>query len=69
MKQHIQVVGELLLDGGEVHGFLDDFSVTGDGFVVHRRQKGPRILMGLQLSQQQSGGANGNKTELWVQQM
>lgn len=53
---NILVVGEFFSDGGEVHGLLDDFPVSRYSFVVDRCEKGPGILMGLQLSQQHSGG-------------
>lgn len=58
---NILVVGEFFSDGGEVHGLLDDFLVSRHSFVVDRVEEGPRVLMGLQLSQQHSGG---NKTKL-----
>lgn len=62
-KNNILVVGELFSDGGEVHGFLDDLPVSRYGFVVDWCKEGPGILMGLQLSQQHSGG-NNRKTNL-----
>lgn len=54
-NKHILVVGELLSDGGEVHGLLDNLPVSRDGFLVDRREERPSVLMGLQLSQQHSG--------------
>lgn len=53
---NLQIVGELFLNSGEVHWLLDNFSVSRDRFVLHRAQKGPRIPIGLQLSQQHPEG-------------
>ena len=53
---NVLVVGEFFSDGGEVHGPLDDLLVPRYGFVVDWSEKGPRVLMSLQLSQQNSGG-------------
>lgn len=58
-EAHILVVGELFSDGGEVHGLLDDLPVSRDGFLVDGREKGPSVLMGLQLSQKHSGENKG----------
>lgn len=56
----VLVGGEFFSDGGEVHGLLDDFPVSGYSFVVYGREKGPGILMALQLSQEH---AEGNKQQ------
>lgn len=60
-NKNLLVVSEFFSDGGEVHGLLDDFPVSRYSFVVDWCEKGPGILMGLQLGQQHSGG---NKTKL-----
>lgn len=51
---YLHVVDEFFLNSKEVHWFLDDFSVSRDRLALNWAQKGPCILMGLQLSQQHS---------------
>lgn len=43
---------ELLSDGGEVHGLLDDLPVARDPLGVDGVEEGPGILVALQLSQE-----------------
>lgn len=51
----VLVVAELVSDGGQVHGPLDDLPVSGHGSVVDGREEGPGVLVGLQLGQQSPG--------------
>ena len=53
---NVLVVGEFFPDRREVHGLLNNPLVPGCGFEVDRVEKGPRVLMILQLSLQNSGG-------------
>lgn len=52
--EDVLVGGELVPDGGEVHGLLDDLAVPGDGFEVDRGEERPGVLVGFQLRHQRS---------------
>lgn len=50
-----RVVLELALDGGQVHGALDDLLVLRELLRVDRQQERPRVLVTLHLTQQAPG--------------
>lgn len=54
-KTNILIVGELLSDGGEVHGLLNDLPVSRHSFEVDWGEEGPRVLVGFEFVQQHSG--------------
>lgn len=37
---------QLFVDGGEIHGFLDDLPVGGELSSVYRKEERPRVLVG-----------------------
>jgi hypothetical protein len=52
LRGYLHSIVELLSDGGDVHGRLDDLLVGGELLGVDRVEEGPGLLMTPQLRQQ-----------------